>query len=136
MNGSGDFFSRWYNRSLGTRRCRWAVAGVIAHDYPGPAPELFVYGLAATVASRACAPASIFPRTVRRESLSATLVAQTFYSRHHIQNSAREWRSIVQIGAANGMSSRPVRHNFRPIGSWIYPALEALATLVSLKQFL
>src|SRR5216684_5673334 len=45
-NGSGDFFQGGTSFPSEHAAAAWSVAGVIAHEYPGPLTKLLVYGLA------------------------------------------------------------------------------------------
>src|SRR5215467_11069902 len=61
----------------------WAVAGVIAHEYPGPLTKIAVYGLASLVTISRVRAKQHFNSDVLVGSMIGNLVAQNIYSRHH-----------------------------------------------------
>src|SRR6202022_406173 len=48
-DGSGPFFHGGTSFPSEHAAAAWSVASVIAHEYPGPLPKLFAYGLASAV---------------------------------------------------------------------------------------
>src|SRR6202165_3553182 len=83
-DGSGSFF-----RSGGTSfpsehaAAAWSVAGVIAHEYPGPFVNTMAYGLASLVDISRLRGHQHFPSDVLIGSVIGNFVAQNIYSRHH-----------------------------------------------------
>src|SRR6266513_1833102 len=131
-DGSGPFF-----QSGGTSfpsehsAAAWSVAGVIAHEYPGPFTKIMVYGLASLVDISRIRGHQHFPSDVLVGSVIGNLVAQNIYSRRHDPDlGGGEWRSISQIFRGDGNSS-PANHGspYVPLDSWIYPALDRLAAM-------
>src|SRR5690349_5029350 len=82
--GSGSFF-----QSGGTSfpsehaAAAWSVAGVIAHEYPGPLTKVMAYGLASLVDISRVRAHQHFPSDVLVGSIIGNLVAQNIYNRHH-----------------------------------------------------
>ena len=131
-DGSGSFF-----QSSGTSfpsehsAAAWSVAGVIAHEYPGPFTKIVAYGLASLVDISRIRGHQHFPSDVLVGSVIGNLVAQDIYSRRHDpQLGGAEWRSISQLFRGDGNSS-PANHGspYVPLDSWIYPALDRLAAM-------
>lgn len=131
-NGSGPFF-----QSGGTSfpsehaAAAWSVAGVIAHEYPGPFTKIMAYGLASLVSVSRVKAHQHFPSDVIVGSIIGNLVAQNIYSRHHDSElGGGEWRSISQLFRGEGGSSAANRGSpYVPLDSWIYPAFDRLAAL-------
>jgi membrane-associated phospholipid phosphatase len=131
-NGSGSFF-----QSGGTSfpsehaAAAWSVAGVIAHEYPGPLTKIFAYGLASLVDVSRVRAHQHFPSDVLVGSMIGNLVAQNIYSRHHDPELGGEaWRSISQIFQGDGDHSPADQGSpYVPLDSWIYPALDRLAAM-------
>jgi membrane-associated phospholipid phosphatase len=129
-DGSGPFF-----QSGGTSfpsehaAAAWSVAGVIAHEYPGPFTKIMAYGLASLVSVSRVKAHQHFPSDVVVGSVIGNLVAQDIYSRHHdFDLGGGEWRSISQIFRNEGSSSPANQGSpYVPLDSWIYPALDRLA---------
>src|SRR6266481_3337649 len=128
-NGSGSFF-----QSGGTSfpsehaAAAWSVAGVIAHEYPGPFTKIMAYGLASLVSVSRVKARQHFPSDVVVGSVIGNLVAQDIYSRHHdFALGGGEWKSISQLFRGDGNSSPANQGSpYVPLDSWIYPALDRL----------
>lgn len=128
-DGSGSFF-----QSGGTSfpsehaAAAWSVAGVIAHEYPGPFTKVMAYGLASLVSVSRVRAHQHFPSDVVVGSVIGNLVAQDIYSRHHdFDLGGGEWRSISQIFRGDGTHSPANQGSpYVPLDSWIYPALDRL----------
>src|SRR5260370_1425260 len=131
-DGSGPYF-----QSGGTSfpsehaAAAWSVAGVIAHEYPGPFTKIMAYGLASLVSVSRVKAHQHFPSDVVVGSVIGNLVAQDIYSRHHDFNlGGSEWRSLSAIARGFESSGPPnLRSPYVPLDSWIYPALDRLAGL-------
>src|SRR5713226_9219179 len=106
----------------------WSVAGVIAHEYPGPFTKIMAYGLASLVDISRLRSHQHFPSDVLVGSVVGNLVAQNIYSRHHDPElGGGEWRSISQIFRGDENSSPANQGSpYVPLDSWIYPALDRL----------
>jgi hypothetical protein len=131
-DGSGPFF-----QSGGTSfpsehaAAAWSVAGVIAHEYPGPLTKIMAYGLASLVSISRVKAHQHFPSDVFVGSVIGNLVAQDIYSRHHdFDLGGGEWRSVSQIFRGDGNSSAANQGSpYVPLDSWIYPAFDRLIAL-------
>ena len=131
-DGSGPFF-----HSGGTSfpsehaAAAWSVAGIVAHEYPGPLMKIAAYGLASLVDYSRIRARQHFPSDVFVGSIMGNLVAQNIYSRHHDPGVGGEaWRSISQVFRGDGNLSIPNQGSpYVPLDSWIYPALDRLAAM-------
>jgi hypothetical protein len=131
-DGSGPFF-----QSGGTSfpsehaAAAWSVAGVIAHEYPGPFTKIMAYGLASLVSVSRVKAHQHFPSDVVVGSVIGNLVAQDIYSRHHdFDLGGGEWRSISQIFRGDGNSSPANQGSpYVPLDSGVYPMFDRLAAL-------
>src|SRR5712691_1191171 len=130
--GSGSFF-----QSGGTSfpsehaAAAWSVAGVIAHEYPGPLTKIMAYGLASLVSVSRVKAHQHFPSDVLVGSVIGNLVAQKIYSRHHDSElGGGEWRSISQIFRSEGNYSAANQGSpYVPLDSWIYSAIDRLSAM-------
>ena len=131
-DGSGPFF-----QSGGTSfpsehaAAAWSVAGVLAHEYPGPLMKIAAYGLASLVDISRVRGRQHFPSDVVVGSVIGNLVAQNIYGRHHdFGLGGAEWRSVSQIFRGDGTHSPANQGSpYVPLDSWIYPALDRLAAM-------
>src|SRR6266478_5075688 len=109
----------------------WSVAGVIAHEYPGPFTKIMAYGLASLVSVSRVKAHQHFPSDVVVGSVIGNLVAQDIYSRHHdLELGGGEWRSISQLFRGDGNSSPANQGSpYVPLDSWIYSAFDRLSAM-------
>src|SRR5882762_4009239 len=130
-DGSGPFFRGGTSFPSEHSAAAWSVAGVLAHEYPGPLMKIMAYGLASLVDISRVRAQQHFPSDVVVGAVIGNLIAQNIYSRHHDPDlGGGEWRSISQIFRGDGNSS-PANHGspYVPLDSWIYPALDRLAAM-------
>src|SRR5713101_870599 len=131
-DGSGSFFqSGGTSFPSGHAATAWSVAGVVAHEYPGPLTKIMAYGLASLVSFSRVKAHRHFPSDVVVGSVMGNLIAQNIYSRHHDSElGGGEWRSISQLFRGDGNSSPANQGSpYVPLDSWIYPALDRLAAM-------
>jgi len=131
-DGSGPFFqSGGTSFPSGHAATAWSIAGVVAHEYPGPLTKAMAYGLASLVSFSRVRAHQHFPSDVLAGTVIGNLVAQNIYSRHHDSElGSGEWRSISQIFRGDGNSSPANQGSpYVPLDSWVYPALDRLAAM-------
>src|SRR6266481_3077351 len=131
-DGSGPFFQNGGTSFPSEHAAAaWSVAGVIAHEYPGPFTKIMAYGLASLVDISRLRAHQHFPSDVLVGSVIGNLVAQDIYSRHHDSDlGGGEWRSISQLFHGDGNLSLANQGSpYVPLDSWIYPALDRLAAM-------
>jgi len=135
-NGSGAFFQGGTSFPSEHAAAAWAVAGVLAHEYPGPLTKILAYGLAGAVSYSRVRGRQHFPSDVFIGGMMGNLVAQEIYARHHdTELGGAVWRSIGEIVRGSGEAS-PARSGspFVPLDSWVYPALDKLAALGAIRN--
>jgi membrane-associated phospholipid phosphatase len=126
--GDGRFFQGGSGFPSEHSTAAWAIAGVIAHEYPGPLPKLFAYGLASFVSYSRIRAEQHFPADVFVGSILGSLIAQQVYSRHHDPElGGSEWRSVSELFREGRSAQENQGSPYVPIDSWIYPALDRLA---------
>ena len=130
-NGQGRFLSGGRSFPSNHAAAAWAVAGVIAHEYPGPLTKLFAYGLASAVSAARITGKEHFPSDVLVGSAIGWFVGQHVYRSHHDPTlGGGEWDSF--LGSRHGESERDPRNMgspYVPLDSWIYPAIERLVAM-------
>jgi hypothetical protein len=130
-NGSGAFFQGGTSFPSEHAAAAWAVAGVLAHEYPGPLTKVLAYGLAGAVSYSRVRGRQHFPSDVFVGGMMGNLVAQEIYARHHdTELGGAAWRSLGEIVRGDGGNS-PSRSGspYVPLDSWVYPTLDRLAAL-------
>ncbi len=131
-DGSGSFFqSGGTSFPSGHAATAWSIAGVVAHEYPGPLTKIMAYGLASLVSVSRVKAHRHFPSDVVVGSVMGNLIAQNIYSRHHDSElGGGEWRSISQVFRGDGTYSPANQGSpYVPLDSWVYPALDRLTAM-------
>ncbi len=129
-NGMGPFFSGGVSFPSEHATAAFAVAGVIAHEYPGPLTKIGVYALATLVDYSRFRARQHFPSDIFVGDVIGSMVAQNIYSRRHDPElGGEEWIS----------ASRYVREHWKPepdsmgspyvpLNSWVYQAIDRLVS--------
>jgi membrane-associated phospholipid phosphatase len=130
-DGTGPFFHGGTSFPSEHSAAAWSVAGVLAHEYPGPLMKIAAYGLASLVDYSRIRSRQHFPSDVFVGSIMGNLVAQNVYSRHHDPGLGGEaWKSISQMFRGDGTSTPGNQGSpYVPLDSWIYPALDRLSAM-------
>src|SRR5437879_1925632 len=130
-DGTGLFFHGGTSFPSEHSAAAWSIAGVVAHEYPGPLMKIMAYGLASLVDYSRISGRQHFLSDLLVGSIMGNLIAQNVYSRHHDPGlGGGEWRSISQIFRSDGTSSPANQGSpYVPLDSWIYPALDRLAAM-------
>jgi membrane-associated phospholipid phosphatase len=106
----------------------WAIASVIAHEYPGPLTQLLAYGAAGGVSAARFAGQKHFASDiVIGSALGWYMGRQVYMSRSHYSDA-----DIAKYGTFDNGDDNPHRNlgsSYVPLDSWVYPALERLAAL-------
>ncbi len=81
--GGGNFFQHGNSFPSNHAAAAWSVAGVIAHEYPGPLTKLLAYGLASAVSTSRITAKKHFPSDVLVGSAVGWFIGQQVYRAHH-----------------------------------------------------
>src|ERR1700677_4217201 len=131
-DGRGRFFQGGDSFPSQHAAISWAIASVIAHEYPGPLTEFLAYGLASGVSAARVVGQKHFASDVLVGSALGWYIGRQVF-RSHSQYSDAEiarWGTFRKndledtTREARNMGSPNV-----PLDSWIYPAMERLIAL-------
>ncbi|HXY08591.1 MAG TPA: capsule assembly Wzi family protein [Terriglobales bacterium] len=129
-SGAGSFFSGGTSFPSEHAAASWAVAGVIAHEYPGILPQLLAYGAASVVSYSRIHARQHFPSDVLVGSVMGYFIAQGIYNRRHDPElGGRHWAGPWEPKEDNGRSLANMGSPHVPLDSWVYPALQRLEAL-------
>jgi len=114
----------------------WAIASVIAHEYPGALTQLLAYGVAGGVSAARWAGQKHFASEVLIGSALGWYMGRQVFLSHSHYSAA----DIAKYGtfSSRGEESeeaqvlhktRNIGSSYVPLDSWVYPALERLAAL-------
>lgn len=128
-NGNGSFFQGGTSFPSEHASAAWSIAGIIAHEYPGPLTKIAAYSLATLVDFSRVRAHQHFPSDVLVGSALGNLIAQDIYSRRHDPELGGDsWRSVSSVFHDFAASAPSVPASpFVPLDSWVYPAIEQLA---------
>jgi membrane-associated phospholipid phosphatase len=109
----------------------WSIAGVVAHEYPGPLTKIAAYGLATVVSFSRVQASQHFPSDVLIGGLAGYVISQSIYSRHASPDvPGAEWRSFRKIFELDEDTSlENMGSSYVPLDSWVYPAIERLEAM-------
>jgi membrane-associated phospholipid phosphatase len=131
-NGRGGFLNGGSSFPSDHSAVSWAIASVIAHEYPGPMTKLFSYGLAGAVsAARVEAHQHFLGDAVLGSALGWYIGRQVYRARSsQAEIDPRNWGRFLrdEHGDEDARISQ-MGSTYVPLGSWVYPALERLAAM-------
>jgi membrane-associated phospholipid phosphatase len=134
-SGTGRFFVGGDSFPSLHSSVSWAIASVIAHEYPGPLTQLFAYGAAGGVSAARWAGQKHFASDVIIGAALGWYMGRQVYRTHSHYSDADMARygtfykaeESEQVQALN--RTRFMGSSYVPLDSWVYPALERLAAL-------
>ena len=127
-DGRGRFFQGGTSFPSQHAAMSFAIASVIAHQYPGPLTETLVYGLAGGVSAARFAGQQHFATDVIVGSALGwytgrqVFLAHSHYSDAHVA----KWGAFKEDQPRNPAD---MGSTYVPLDSWVYPAMERLAGL-------
>lgn len=129
--GSGRFFESG-GTSLPSAHAAsaFAMATVIAHEYPSPMTKFLAYGAATGISLARVGAQKHFPADVFVGGTLGYLIGRSVYRRNHDQ-------ALDSIGTfateQTPLSAHRMSSTYIELDSWIYPAVERLAALGVIK---
>lgn len=109
----------------------WAVASVVAHEYPSTWTKVLAYGLATAVSASRVTGKDHFPTDVIAGSAIGWLVGQHVYRTHHDPElGGGSWETFGESRDEHaGRNVRNAGSPYVPLDSWIYPVLDRLISM-------
>ena len=134
-SGTGRFFVGGDSFPSEHSSVSWAIASVIAHEYPGPLTQLFAYGAAGGVSAARWAGHKHFASDVVIGAALGWYMGRQVYRAHSHYGDADMARygtfhKVEETDEAHALGgTRFMGSSYVPLDSWVYPALERLAAL-------
>ena len=133
-NGGGSFWQHGTSFPSDHSTASWAVASVIAHEYPGTFTKLLVYGLASAVSVSRLTGKDHFPTDVLVGGAIGWFSGRQVFRAHHDPDlGGGPWGSPVDDEDSDsrkrGLPDKSAASPFVPLDSWVYPAFERLAAM-------
>ena len=129
-DGQGHFFETPANASFPSTHATlsWAVASVVAHEYPGPLTKLLMYGGATAISISRVTGRKHFPADVVLASASGWLIGRHVFRAHH--DKELDTADYGTFDRSRGeFDPAQLGSSFVPLDSWVYPALKRLGAL-------
>ncbi|MCU1302747.1 MAG: hypothetical protein JWQ87_3031 [Candidatus Sulfotelmatobacter sp.] len=130
---AGHFFAGGSSFPSEHAAVSWAIAGVIAHEYPGPVTKLVAYGFASAVTLARVTGKEHFPSDALAGGALGYFIARQIYQRRRDPElSVAPWETPVELHPPQRDKVRSPRNMgspYVPLDSWVYPSLERLAAL-------
>src|SRR6202162_1176112 len=130
-SGKGHFFQGGTSFPSEHASISWAIASVIAHEYPGPLTQLLAYGGAGAVsAARIVGQKHFASDVVLGSALGWYLGRQVFRSHSHYSDAEiAKWGTFSKGDEDTAHDARNMGSPYVPLDSWVYPALDRLTAL-------
>jgi membrane-associated phospholipid phosphatase len=135
-NGNGTFFRGGSSFPSEHAAIAWSVAGVIAHEYPGTLTKIAAYGLASAVTlTRVTGKQHFSSDAVVGSALGWYFARQVYRAHHDPELGGTGWSNFVEAPETGDEVRDPMHMGspYVPLDSWIYPAVEKLASLGYIK---
>jgi hypothetical protein len=127
--GTGQFWKSGTSFPSEHSAGAWAIAGMVAHEYPSPFMKVLSYGLATAVSATRITSKQHFPSDVLIGAAIGYLTSEYVYRKHHnpeLPGSSWEFPEARSEHPWH-WQSKYMGSPYVPLDSWIYPALERLA---------
>src|SRR5580658_7365913 len=137
-NGNGTFFQGGASFPSEHSAIAWSVASVVAHEYPGTLTKIAAYGLASAVTvTRVTGKQHFSSDVVVGSTLGWYFARQIYRSHHDPELGGTGWGNFEKESESDKQDKiRNPRHMgspYMPLDSWVYPAVEKLASLGYIK---
>ncbi len=128
-DGRGRFFQGGDSFPSQHAAISWAIASVIAHEYPGPLTQILAYGAAGGIsAARFVGQQHFATDLLVGSALGWYMGRQVFHSRSHYSDAEiARWGTFSKNDTSdNGRNPGNMGSPYVPMDSWVYPAMERL----------
>lgn len=135
-NANGQFWKGGGSFPSDHSAAAWAIAGIVAHEYPNALVKFLSYGAATAVSVSRIKAEQHFPSDVAVGSAIGWLVSQYVYNQHHDPElTGGSWAPLgIHPDQPDHWPAKFMGSPYVPIDSWIYPALLRLAALGYIKS--
>jgi membrane-associated phospholipid phosphatase len=129
--GAGDFWNGGTSFPSEHATASWALASMLAHEYPGPLTKILAYGLASAISISRVGAKRHFPSDVLVGSTIGYLVAQHVFTAHHDPElGGGSWNLYPALrGTGERIAPANMGSPYVPLDSWVYPAFERLEAM-------
>ena len=114
----------------------WSIAGVVAHEYPGPLTKFAAYGLATAIAmTRVTAQQHFTSDVLVGSALGWYFAHEVYRARHDPELGGEAWGDYFDPVEEEPRQRNPKHMSspYVPPDSWVYPMFDRLAALGFIK---
>jgi len=127
-SGKGQFWHGGQSFPSDHAAAAWAIASVVANEYPGPLTQLLAYGTASAVtAARVVGREHFTSDAVVGSALGWWMGRQVYRAHHDPALDGADWGTFVRSSEAT--KPEDMGSTYVPLDSWLYPAFDRLAAL-------
>src|SRR5579872_3008032 len=129
--GRGLFFNGGDSFPSQHSAVSWAIASVIAHEYPGPLTQVLAYGTAGVVSGARFAGQKHFATDVLVGSGLGWYMGRQVYRAHSHYSDAEiaKWGRFSKSENETVPDPGNMASSYVPLDSWVYPAMDRLVAL-------
>lgn len=138
--GAGDAFDGYpsnKNQSFPSEHgaLAWSIAGILAHEYPGPFTKFAAYGLASTViVTRVTAKQHFASDVVVGSALGWYFAHEVYRAHHDPELGGGSWSGFDEEAAEpRPRNPKNMSSPYVPPDDWVYPMFDRLAALGVVK---
>jgi capsule assembly protein Wzi/PAP2 superfamily protein len=130
-SGKGHFFQGGTSLPSEHASISWAIASVIAHEYPGPLTQVLAYGAAGGISAARLVAHQHFASDVVLGSALGWYLGRQVYRAHSQYSDAEiaKWGTFSKSETETVREARNMGSPYVPLDSWVYPALDRLTAL-------
>ena len=127
--GAGHFFAGGSSFPSEHAAASWAIAGVVAHEYPGALTRFMAYGLATAVTvTRVTGKEHFASDAIVGGAMGYFIARQIYRSHRDPEVSEGAWGSPIERNPEDKVRNpQNMGSSYVPLDSWVYPLLERLA---------
>ena len=127
-NGPGQFWKSGTSFPSEHAAGAFAIAGIVADEYPSPLMKFLAYGMASVVSVSRITAKQHFPSNVVVGAAIGYLTSQYVYRQHHdAELRGGTWAiPAIRPDRPSHWQAKYMGSPYVPLDSWIYPALERL----------
>ena len=127
-DGTGRFLNGGSSFPSGHSSGAWAIASVIAREYPGPLTQLLAYGGAAAISAARVTGRQHFTSDVLVGGAIGWFVGRQVYNAHHAREYSDAAYGTFERDRGSG-NPENIGSPYVPLDSWIYPVIDRLAAM-------
>ncbi len=130
-DGTGPFWKSGSSLPSEHSAAAWAVAGVVADEYPSPVMKFLAYGMAGVVSVSRITAKEHFPSDVLIGAAIGYLTSQYVYRQHHNPElPGGSWElPAIRPDRPSHWQAKYLGSPYVPLDSWVYPAIERLTAM-------